>query len=432
MDKKPMQEDLKRGYQKVTTENLSNRTLPRCEKPPIQINRCARITSIPVSRIAFGGDGVGRLPNGKVCFIPGTLPGETVRAEIMHEAKSFARAKALEVLTASPDRVEPDCPLAGTCPGCVYRHAAYDCELEWKARQFTDFLTRGNPAADSIEFLRPLGAPSRNGCRNKLTFVCENGAFCYRGLDNRTAVPVPDCPLGHPDIRGLLATAAPSADGQKRAFRRTFHDGALDSGSETWQRVSHLTERLGDFGDFRVPKASFFQVNPDMAPKLADRVLSLLKETGSKQLLELYCGVGVFSILAAEAIPGLTARAVELDEAAIDAAEYNAAQHGVSDRCTFFAADAGEAFRQLSESCDPASCCIFVDPPRTGLPASLAREIRLWAPETVLYVSCAPDTLRRDADRLAEHGYRIQKAGMVDMFPATGHFESVSLFRRSA
>ena len=188
--------------------------------------------SVPVSRIAFGGDGVGRLPDGKVCFVPGALPGETVRAEITHEAKSFARAKLLDVLTASPERIEPDCPLVGTCPGCAYRHATYGCELEWKNRQFTDFLTRGNPAADSIEFLLPLGAPSRNGCRNKLTFVSENGTLCYRGFDNRTLVPVKDCLLGHPAIRELLASAEPSADGTKRTFRWTLHDGALDSGSD--------------------------------------------------------------------------------------------------------------------------------------------------------------------------------------------------------
>lgn len=386
--------------------------------------------SVPVSRIAFGGDGVGRLPDGKVCFVPGALPGETVRAEVVHEAKSFARAKLLEVLDASSARREPDCPLAGTCPGCVYRHASYDCELEWKNRQFTDFLTRGNPAAGDIRFLPPLPAPSRNGCRNKLTFVCENGAFCYRGFDNRTAIPVADCPLGHSDIRELLATAEPGADGQKRVFRRTIRDGALDSGSEEWQKITHLTEQLGSYGDFRVPKASFFQVNPDMAPKLAERVLTMLKETGAEQLLELYCGVGVFSILAAEAIPGLTARAVELDAAAIHAARSNAAHHGVSERCTFIAADAGEAFRTPASSCDPAKCCILVDPPRTGLPASLTQDIGWWAPEAVLYVSCGPDTLRRDADRLAEHGYVIRTAGMVDMFPATGHFESVTLFRR--
>ena len=388
--------------------------------------------TVPVSRIAFGGDGVARLPDGKVCFIPGALPGETVRAEITHEAKSFARARVLDVLTASPERIEPDCPLAGTCPGCAYRHASYDCELEWKNRQFTDFLTRGNPAGKDIRFLPPLGAPSRNGCRNKLSFVCENGAFCYRGLDNKTAVPVRDCLLGHPDIRELRPTAGPGANGEKRTFSRTLHDGALDSGSEAWQKLTHLTEQLGPYGEFRVPKASFFQVNPEMSPKLAERVLTLLKETGSQQLLELYCGVGVFSILAAEAIPGLTAYAVELDAAAIEAAKFNATQHGVSDRCTFLAADAGEAFHTLASSCDPAKCCVLVDPPRTGLPGALTREIGESGPEAVLYVSCAPDTLRRDADRLAEHGYAVQTAGMVDMFPATGHFESVTLFRRCA
>ena len=386
--------------------------------------------SVPVSRIAFGGDGVGRLPDGKVCFVPGALPGETVRAEITHEAKSFARARVLDVLTASPERVKPDCPLAGTCPGCVYRHASYDCELEWKNRQFTDFLTRGNPDGKDIRFLPPLGAPSRNGCRNKLTFVCENGAFCYRGLDNKTAVPVQDCLLGHPAIRELLTTAEPSADGEKRTFRRTIHDGALDSGSEEWQTITHLTEQLGPFGEFRVPKTSFFQVNPDMSPRLAERVLTLLKETGTEQLLELYCGSGIFSILATENIPGLTARAVELDKAAIDAAKHNAGRHGVGSRCTFLAADAGKAFRTLASSCDPAKCCVLADPPRTGLPASLTREIGEFGPEAVLYVSCGPDTLRRDADRLAAYGLHIRSAGMIDMFPATGHFESVTVFGR--
>ena len=179
-----------------------------------------------------------------------------------------------------------------------------------------------------------------------------------------------------------------------------------------------------------MPKASFFQVNIDMASALAERVLTLLRETGAEQLLELYCGSGVFSILAAEAIPGLTARAVELDKAAIEAAKYNAVQHGVADRCTFLAADAGEAFRTLASSCDPKKSCVLVDPPRTGLPASLVREIGQSGPEAVLYVSCGPDTLRRDADRLAEFGFRIQSAGMIDMFPATGHFEAVTLFRR--
>ena len=85
-----------------------------------------------------------------------------------------------------------------------------------------------------------------------------------------------------------------------------------------------------------------------------------------------------------------------------------------------------------AESGDPAKCCVLVDPPRTGLPASLIQDIGWWAPEAVLYVSCAPDTLRRDADRLAARGFRIRSAGMIDMFPATGHFESVTLFGRCA
>ena len=343
--------------------------------------------SVPISRIAFGGDGVGRLPDGKVCFVPGTLPGETVLAEVVHQAKSFARARLLGVEASSPERVETDCPLAGTCPGCVYRHASPSCEIEWKDRQFRDFLTRGNPAGEAVRFLPPVPAPRRSGYRNKLTFVCENGSFCYRGLDNRTAVPVRDCPLGRDELRGLLSEATPSSDGRKRTFRWTLRDGALDSGTPAWVRVPYLTEVLGDFGEFRVPRQSFFQVNTDMAPVLAGRVLELLKELAPDMLLELYCGVGVFSILAAESLPGLTARAVELDRGAIEAAERNAASHGVSDRCRFQAADAARAFAALSDGCEPGRCCVLVDPPRTGVAASLLHEIGRFGPETVLYVS---------------------------------------------
>ena len=388
--------------------------------------------SIPISRVAFGGDGVGRLPDGKVCFVPGALPGETVLVELVRQAKSFARARLVRVEVPSPDRIEPDCPLAGTCPGCVYRHAAPACELEWKNTQFRDFLTRGNPSGEAIRFLPPVQAPRRSGYRNKLTFVCENGAFCYRGLDNQTAVPIPDCLLGHDDLRALLASAKPSADGRKRTFRRTDRDGALDSGTSAWVRVPYLTETLGGFGEFRVPKTSFFQVNTDMAPVLAGRVIELLQSLAPGMLLELYCGVGVFSVLAAEAVPELTARAVELDRGAIEAAEANAAAHGVSARCTFMAADAARAFATLSDGCDPRRCCVLADPPRTGMAASLLHEIGRFAPESVLYVSCAPDTLRRDADLLSQYGYRAATAGMLDMFPGTAHFESVTVFRRAS
>ena len=143
-------------------------------------------------------------------------------------------------------------------------------------------------------------------------------------------------------------------------------------------------------------------------------------------------GVGVFSVLAAEAVPELTAHAVELDRGAIEAAEANAAAHGVSGRCKFMAADAARAFATLSEGCDPRRCCVLADPPRTGMEASLLHEIGRFAPEAVLYVSCAPDTLRRDADLLARYGYRAETAGMLDMFPGTAHFESVTVFRRAS
>ena len=131
-------------------------------------------------------------------------------------------------------------------------------------------------------------------------------------------------------------------------------------------------------------------------------------------------------------MPGLAARAVELDRAAIEAAERNAADHGVSDRCRFLAADAARAFAALSDGCDPRRCCVLVDPPRTGVAASLLHEIGRFGPESILYVSCAPDTLRRDADLLAESGYRIETAGMLDMFPGTAHFESATVFRRAS
>ncbi len=389
----------------------------------------APVCDLDIHALAFGGDGIGRLENGKVCFVRGVIPGERVRVSISRDTKSFCRGDLLEILSASPDRIVPECPFFGTCPGCSALHMTYDVELRWKHIQFAGFLTRGTDIEED-SLLPPFPAPRRTGYRNKLTFHCQDGSFCYLGLDNKSPVPVNDCLLARAGIREYLSRIPrpDSADAGKRIFRWTLQDGVLDSGTPEWAETPFLTEQLGSFGAFRVAPPSFFQVNIPVASELVSRAVEAVGDSQAKNLLELFCGTGVFSIAAASRIRSLQCHGIELDSQAVEFASHNARLHDVASRCTFSAGDAGKRFARAAKRRPASETCILVDPPRTGLPESLLRQIGEYAPRRLIYVSCGPDTLRRDLIRLQKYGGRVISSGLLDMFPATPHFESLTVF----
>ena len=387
---------------------------------------------IPVSGFAFGGRAVGRCPDGKVCFVRGAVPGETVRVRLTSDKKNYCEGILLDILSPSPDRLQPECSLA--CPGCSYAHVPYAMELEWKQRQFLSFAEKARLQSRPEDFLRdPAGAPVRTGWRNKIRLSLEfsgNGNVLagYRGEDNQSLIPVEDCPLAVPAIREALKDDRwrSQLSGKEKTviFRWTDHDGVVCFFDRAGNRL--LTDELSGFGDFQVGAGSFFQINPFMSGLLAGEVVRMVRAARPELLAELYCGCGCFSILCAENIPDMHTFGVELDGSAIRCAGVNAALHGVSDRTEFAAGDSAEVFRRKYPKGLPPNSLLLVDPPRTGLDKAALELIGKSRADRIIYVSCSPDTLFRDLAYLEKHSCRIRESRMLDMFPSTAHFESIT------
>lgn len=370
---------------------------------------------------AYGGETFGRLPDGRICFFRGGIPGETAEVEVLFSKRTFARGVLRCVVDPSPERRAPVCPHAirpgcgRFCPGCSFQHVDYASELYWKQRQFSDFLLR-NGLAESDQIADPVPSPSRFGWRNRLKISVADGTAGFFAEDNRTIVPIEHCPLSVPAIDAALPEHLREAVDGQVFFRWTAHDGVVVNGGSR-----ELAEQLDEFGTFTVPASSFFQTNIPVAAQLARGVAETLTAVDARILLELYCGVGFFSLVAAQALTGLRAYGVELDAAAIDCAVRNARRRGVDDRCRFSVGNA-EKWRRLPVGIVPDA--VLVDPPRRGLSEQLIEAIKHWKIPHVVYVSCAPDTLTRDLRRLADR-YRVAGCRMYDMFPCTAHFETL-------
>ncbi len=394
---------------------------------------------IEINSLAFGGAGVGKLPDGKVCFVRGTAPGERVEVEITDDRSSYAYGRLLHVERAARCRITPECPLAlnghdhtKSCPGCSYGHIDYETELQWKQRQLEGFLLRDN-LVERNRIRPPEGAPARYGWRNKIRLTAADGKLGYRGDDNIRVIDVKDCPLARKSIRETLA-----------AYRRKEHDPAVTHVTFRWtlrdgvrirpnteQPGTHfLTEQLGRHGDFMVPENSFFQINVPMAAKLAEEAAIRVEAGCGGNLLELFCGVGVLSLVAAQSIDNLKVRGVELDKIAIQAARLNAKRHNLSSRCRYEAGDSEAMLPAVAREMPADKTMVLVDPPRCGLSAGLCRKLLAYKPRTILYISCAPDTLRRDLLILTKGGYEVCDVKLFDLFPATAHFETMTVLRR--
>lgn len=370
---------------------------------------------------AYGGEAFGHLPDGRICFFRGGVPGETAEVELTFSKRSFARGALKRVPEPGAKRIVPECPHAvrsdgcGFCPGCSFQQVAYSEELAWKQRQLSDFLVRGNLAEPSVLDV-PVAAPSRFGWRNRLKLSAAEGRIGFFAEDNRTVIDIEHCPLAASEIDAALPEHRREVKDGEVFFRWTPRDGVVVNGGD---RV--LTEHLEGFGDFSVPASSFFQTNPQVAVQLAHGVAETLRLLGARRLWELYCGVGVFSLIAAQEIDGLRSVGVELDASAVGCAVRNARSRGVAERCRFEVGNA-EKWRTIPRGIDPDA--VLVDPPRRGLSERLSEALKRWRVPHIIYISCAPDTLARDLRRLAGH-YRVAFCRLYDMFPATSHFETL-------
>lgn len=395
---------------------------------------------LSIESLAFGGDGVARL-DGEVVFVPGVMAGERVRVEVVDRRRSYCRARLLEVCDAVPGRVDPVCPFAirpwprpyassPFCPGCAYQHLAYDAECETKLRQLRDFLTPVGAAALPI---RLEAAPQPLGYRNKGVLHAAVDAGEYRlgyvQEDNRTVLDIQGCPLLSADLNACLAGLR-----ARPGFLRGFRDQArltlrwTEKNGAVWWRGSakssdpwlHETTFLGDL---LVPRNAFFQVNPPVAGRLMEWVRDRIRATPCETVFDLYCGVGLFGLIAAA--EGRVVYGVESHGQAIEAARINAARLGCDPaRVVWQTGEVARVWPDLAQTVRPEACLGIIDPPRTGLDPEICRLLVAQPLAALLYISCGPDTLARDLKRLMDGGYALRSVALFDMFPRTPHFET--------
>jgi len=371
---------------------------------------------IEITSCAYGGDGVGRLSDGRICFVPGVTPGEIAGVKIIAEKKRFCRGEVVEIFRKSDHRQDAPCPLYGHCPGCAYMHMDYACEVEIKSCQLRDFLVRGKVASPEV-IKSPFASPSELFYRNKL--VLHHAG--YVASDNRSIIPVKKCFLADEKINDILGQAG----GGETLFRKSSTQEAAQIISPETPGI--IRENIDGAGNFSVAGNGFFQTNMAVASELVRQVKTAVKLSGCRHLLELYCGVGVFSIALAESFPELCCTGVEVNSQAIRFAKQNAAEHQVSDRCRFYAMDALKALKRFRNHPDWA---VLVDPPRGGMEKPALQKLLEVDARQIIYISCAADTLVRDLQILVPAGYEVRSAQMLDMFPRTAHFEVLCVLQK--
>jgi tRNA/tmRNA/rRNA uracil-C5-methylase (TrmA/RlmC/RlmD family) len=359
--------------------------------------------------LAFGGEGVGKLGD-LVVFVPFTLPGERIQAKITQARKNFARGVLVRILQASSERVEPACPYFGECGGCQYQHLDYPSQLRWKRKQITDLFERvGGFESPVVRDVAPCPRPY--GYRNRILVrsqwnkpgQCLN--LGYIRQDCNLVADIRSCAIAEPALNEALLNwrANPPHKGGIKTVLRIPPEG--------WE----------------VPEHSFFQNNFFALPALVDAVRSRLRESGSRHLVDVYCGVGFFSIEMAGAVDSFVG--IELDALAIKAARKNQAGRNIQNG-EYIAGDTDIVLPRLLAKLDARNTTVLLDPPRTGCHPPTVELLRQTGPAQILYVSCHPATLARDLKALCLEGrFRLMDVQPIDMFPQTQHVECVADLR---
>ncbi|MDQ2075392.1 23S rRNA (uracil(1939)-C(5))-methyltransferase RlmD [Marinimicrobium sp. ABcell2] len=430
------------------------------------------LKDLAIERISHDGRGITQWQD-KTLFVEGALPGEVVDARVFSSQSRLAEARVETVQVAAPERTSPPCPHYDLCGGCQLQHIQPEHQLAIKQRAVTEQMARWAKLTPE-RLLAPIESPSE-GYRSRArlgVWYEKNGSVTlgFRRRRSRELTPVDRCLVLAPVLRqllvplgeGLAAIASRRAithvelllgeEGPAALLRQvkplTEHNLSvlralaaeqgvqlwLDCGDGALRDLSgqtcdpRLSYDLPEFGlNLAFHPNDFTQVNRGVNRQMVTRAVDLLQLKPQDQVMDLFCGIGNFTLALASRCERVVG--VEAVETMVARGRENAARQSV-DNVQFVAGDLARlSGAELQRRCGKVSA-LLLDPPREG-----AREILTGigqlAPERVVYVSCNPATLARDAGLLAECGYRLQSLGVLDMFPHTAHVESMALFERT-
>ncbi|MCX6986741.1 MAG: 23S rRNA (uracil(1939)-C(5))-methyltransferase RlmD [Chlamydiae bacterium] len=442
-------------------------------------SRLGKKMDLEIERLGINGEGVGSW-YGCTLFVDGALPGETVHASLYEKKKSYGRARILKILSASPERVDPICPLFGQCGGCQIMHLSYPEQLKAKRQRVLDALERigkfkgievsdcwaSEPALQYRNKIQiPIDRAPTGGIRFGLyarnthdlveikeCFIhCELGETVFQKIQtilHASSLQAYSSQDGQGELKHLLIKTAvgtqqvlvvfvsalePSALLQKMAeeillqipavkgvvhnFNPEGDNTVLGDVYTTLAGQDSIEELLSGLV-FKVSPASFFQVNPSQAQKLYKEVVESASIMSTDVVLDAYCGVGTMSLLMAKKAHKVIG--VECVSQAIDDARDNAERNSLMN--VEFHVDVVEHFvDKCSETIDIA----VLNPPRKGCDLNVIEKIGSMPLKKIVYISCDPATLARDLQLLSLKGWHINRVQPFDMFPQTAHVETL-------
>jgi 23S rRNA (uracil1939-C5)-methyltransferase len=348
---------------------------------------------VEISRIAYGGAGIGRL-DGKVVFVPFTIPGERAGVRVVREQKQYSEAEVVQLLRPAPERRIPRCEVFGRCGGCAYQHVDYALQLEWKVSQVRDLFQRVGKLPDApVEAALP--SPLEWGFRNRIRVHAKDGRVGFYGRNGHRIVDVRECAIASPGVNEALLK-----------LRRS----KPESGEYT----------LSGRGSVR-----FFEQTNDGAAAVLAGLVEEVVGSGRATLVDAYSGAGFFGRRLApcfEAVIG-----IESHDGAVAEARRRA---GEKER--YISGDVAAHLGSVLDTLDRARSAVLLDPPAAGVSARVTDLLMALPVDMVVYVSCDPATQARDIGSLVRGGYRLERVIPVDMFPQTADIEVVAVLRGSA
>ena len=427
------------------------------------------------------GLGIARV-NGAVVFVPHAVRGEEIDLRITKVMKTSCAGEIVKIHDPSPERMEPECPYAGKCGGCAYRHLTYPEELWAKRQRVQDALTRIGGLDLTVEEI--LGAKNPEHYRNKSQYpVGADGSIGFFQARTHKVVPIRRCLIQteaadrtaqavgewmrrykisaydettgkglvrhvcvrvnrkgeslccvvvngnkvprEPELAAYVTAAVPHTVGVLLNSNTRRGNVVLGDKYRTLFGRNYLMDTLCGL-EFKLSMPSFYQVNRDQAEVLYGKALEFAGLTGNETVLDLYCGIGTITLCLAKAAKRVIG--AEIVPPAIRDAKENALRNHV-ENAEFFCGDAADIAAKL-ESDGLRPDVVTVDPPRKGLAPEVIASVAAMGPEKVVYVSCDPATLGRDVKIFREFGYEAKRAAAVDMFPGTAHVETVVLLSR--
>lgn len=427
------------------------------------------------------GLGIARV-NGAVVFVPHAVRGEEIDLRITKVMKTSCAGEIVKIHDPSPERMEPECPYAGKCGGCAYRHLTYPEELWAKRQRVQDALTRIGGLDLTVEEI--LGAKNPEHYRNKSQYpVGADGSIGFFQARTHKVVPIRRCLIQteaadrtaqavgewmrrykisaydettgkglvrhvcvrvnrkgeslccvvvngnkvprEPELAAYVTAAVPHTVGVLLNSNTRRGNVVLGDKYRTLFGRNYLMDTLCGL-EFKLSMPSFYQVNRDQAEVLYGKALEFAGLTGNETVLDLYCGIGTITLCLAKAAKRVIG--AEIVPPAIRDAKENALRNHI-ENAEFFCGDAADIAAKL-ESDGLRPDVVTVDPPRKGLAPAVIASVAAMGPEKVVYVSCDPATLGRDVKIFREFGYEAKRAAAVDMFPGTAHVETVVLLSK--